>query len=172
VQLSGAAWERSFEAVDRLRGKQEANAFTMPVLSVRQAWAFGGAPMGSAHPRVVDVMLPPSVDQRAVLGSFDGEKGTFAKVPFVYATPTSTPTPTSTSTPAPALTVADVSGEMVSIAGPTEGLRPWQLGRVLSEGGEAVARVVVLQVHPGGAVASAVEGKEKIRKGARVSFSP
>ena len=47
------------------------NAFTMPVLSVREAFAFGGAPEGNLHPRVVDVLLPPGVDQKAVLGSFD-----------------------------------------------------------------------------------------------------
>ncbi|MBI5067722.1 MAG: hypothetical protein HZB56_05735 [Deltaproteobacteria bacterium] len=176
VQVSGAAWERSFSLADRVRGKREANAFTLPVLTTPEAFAFGGAPMGETHPRVVDLLLPPGVDQRAALGSFDAEKGTFAKVPFVYATATPTATPTATATatatPTPSLTVADVSGEMVSISGPTEGLRAWQLGRVLSEGGETVARVVVLQVHAGGAVASAVDGKEKIRKGARVSFAP
>jgi hypothetical protein len=190
VQVSGARWERSFSLTDRFRGGVEADAFTMPVLPLREAWAFGGAPEGRAHPRVVDVLLPPGVDQKTVLGSFDAATGAFARVPFVYAEP---PPPlageTSLAPPAPGvprpvigagdaagrvappgLTVADVSGDMVSISGSTAGLRPMQLGRVLGPDGATVARIVLVQVLEKGAVASAVDGREKIERGARVEF--
>ena len=87
VQVSGARWDRSFALVDRARGTRELDAFTMPVLSVPEPWAFGGAPAGDAYPRVVDVLLPPGVDQKKVLGSFDAKTGAFARVPFVYPEP-------------------------------------------------------------------------------------
>jgi len=213
VQLSGARWERSFTLTDRLRGGAEADAYTMPVQGTREAWAFGGAPDGEAHSRVVDVILPVGVDQKAVLASYDAAKGKFAEVPFVYGRPTPTVTPTATASkwgglgpasgetqaaspppspplapaqahpPAPALalaptatatptalTVADVMGEMVTISGPTAGLRPMQIGRVLGADGGTVARVVLLQVHEKGAVATAVDGKERIARGAAVRF--
>ena len=84
VQVSGARWDRSFSIVDRVRGTREADCLTLPVLTLPDSWAFGGAPAGEAHPRVVDVLLPPGIDQRRVLGSFDVESGAFARIPFVY----------------------------------------------------------------------------------------
>lgn len=85
VQVSGATWERTFSLQPRLLGGEEQNAFTMPVVGVREAWAFGGAPKGDAHPRVVDVLLPAGVDQKAVLGSFDAKASAWARVGFVVA---------------------------------------------------------------------------------------
>jgi len=175
VQLSGARWERSFSLTNRLKGGAEADAYTMPVLGTREAWAFGGAPDGEAHPRVVDVILPAGVDQRAVLGSYDAVKGKWAEVPFVYGKATATPTTSTTPTANPtatstALTVADVMGEMVTISGPTAGLRPMQIGQVVNADGATVARIVVLQVHEKGAVATAIDGKERIARGAAVRF--
>jgi hypothetical protein len=96
VHVSGARWERSFAVADRLRGGVEADAFTMPVLTTPEPWAFGGAPLGSFHPRVVDVLLPAGVDQKAVLGSYGEAAGRYAEVPFVYAEEapgTSSPSP-------------------------------------------------------------------------------
>ncbi len=84
VQVSGARWERSFSVVERIAsGKPEPDAFTMPVLPIAEAWAFGGAPDDSVHPRVIDVLLPRGADQAAVLGSFNAKTGELAKVPFV-----------------------------------------------------------------------------------------
>jgi hypothetical protein len=85
VQVSGARWERSFALADRILGSAEEDAFTMPVVTTPEPWAFGGAPFGKVHPRVVDVLLPEGVDQRAVLGSYDPTTGRYARVPFVYA---------------------------------------------------------------------------------------
>lgn len=172
VHLSGARWERSFSVSDRIRGGVEADAFTMPVLPLREAWAFGGAPSGNAHPRVVDVLLPAGVDQKTALGSFDAATGAFARVPFVYGEPPpppAAPAQDPVATPA-AWTVVDVSGDMVSISGPAAGLRPMQLGRVLGPDGATAARIVVVQVLQKGAVASAVDGRERIERGARVEF--
>lgn len=179
VQVSGARWEPTFAGVDRLRGVHQPDAFTMPVLPVRQAWAFGGAPRGDAYPRVVDVLLPPGVDQRAVLGSFDAASGAWARVPFVQVREPASPEVTAPSTPAapppaagPAFTVVDVAGDLVTLSGPGEGLAPLRIGRVLGDGGEALGSVVVSRVLGGGAVASVVDGKGAIRRGARVVFEP
>ena len=174
VQVSGASWARSFEVLDRLRGSVEANAFTMPVRTLREAWAFGGGPPGNTHPRVVDVLLPPGVDQQRILGSYDEATGAFARVPFVYATrpppPAPTPITAETPLPTPPLTVVDVVGDMVSVKGSPAGVKPFQIGRVLGPDGATVARIVVTQLLPGGLVASAVDGRERIEPGATVRF--
>jgi hypothetical protein len=82
----GARWERTFAVVDRIAGRHDADAYTMPVIGVREAWMFGGAPSagGKAHPWVVDVLLPPGASQAKVLGSYDEKTGAYAQVPFVY----------------------------------------------------------------------------------------
>jgi hypothetical protein len=188
VHVSGARWERTYELSDRARGIREADAFTMPVSTVREAWTFGGAPKGEVHPRVVDVLLPKGADQRKVLGSFDAASGAFAKVPFVDARPGAPLTPALSpglaggegggpgdrpqSPGATLLTVLDVSGDLVTLSGPVEGLVPLQIGRVLGEDGGTVARVVVARVLGGGLVANPVEGKERIVRGAKVAFDP
>ncbi|MFT3916619.1 MAG: glucodextranase DOMON-like domain-containing protein [Anaeromyxobacteraceae bacterium] len=210
VQVSGARWERSFGALDRFRDARELDAFTMPVNGVREAYAFGGAPSGQAYPRVIDVLLPPGVDQRKVLGAHDARTGAFARVPFVYGdgadpflpeggvAPASAPTPAVASVasaaanaaplpealapralPRPdaarpaaagAWTVADVSGDLVTIAGPAAGLAALRIGRVLGPDGATVARVVVGRVVEGGITASVVEGRDRIVRGAAVRF--
>jgi len=211
VQVSGARWERSYGVVDRLRDVHEPDAFTMPVTTVREAFAFGGGPAGGrANPRVVDVLLPPGVDQQKVLGSYDAASGRLARVPFVYADGSdpftlegapagsaaaaaqaaqaaqaaATPEPSNARLPealtprslpvlrAPAVpwTIADVSGELVTIAGPTAGLGPLRIGRVLGPDGTPVAKIVVGRVLEGGITASVVEGREKIVRGAVVRF--
>jgi hypothetical protein len=63
------------------------DALTMPILAVAAPAAFGGAPPGEAHPRVVDVLLPAGADQGRVLGSSDAAGGAFARVPFVSGLP-------------------------------------------------------------------------------------
>lgn len=193
VHVSGAAWERSYDVADRLRGQREANAFTLPVLTVREAWAFGGAPEGNAHPRVVDVLLPPGADQKLVLGSYDAASGAWAKVPFVdgaAALPgraAKEPAPVGVNAeapkaPAPAaappkppegptLTVAFVAGNLISLAGASAGIVPMQFGEVLGADGSAVARVVVVQVVDGGVVVNAVENRERVTSGAKVRFA-
>ena len=172
VHVSGADWDRSFSVVDRVRGTRELNAFTMQVLPVPEAWAFGGAPEGNAHPRVVDVLLPPGADQKAVLGSF--EAGQFARVPFVSTQSTTAAVAAPKAAPAkPAgrvLSVEYIAGNMVSISGAVDGLKPMQFGQVLGADGAPVARVVIVQILETGIVASAVENRESIKAGARVRF--
>jgi C-terminal binding-module, SLH-like, of glucodextranase len=192
VQVSGARWERA-------GAPHAADALTMPVLVAPGAWHFGGGPPGEVHPRVVDVLLPPGADQRAVLGSFDASTGAFARVPFVYAVPPAgqtnasaalAPAPTSSlaarpaaATPSlapaatvraagsgPVLTVAEVSEDMVTLAGPNIGLVSLQLGRVIDRDGATVALVVIDRVLENGVVARIVSGRENVRWGARVRF--
>jgi hypothetical protein len=192
VHVSGASWERSFTVADRLRGTRDANAFTMPVVAMPEAYAFGGAPPGEMHPRVVDVLLPRGANQRGVLGSFTADS--FAQVPFVSAepqplslsvAPASAPSKASEkpdparapekpkpAPPGPELKVSYIAGNMISLAGSVPGLEPMQFGEVLGADGSAVARVVVVQVVEGGVVVSAVENADKIAPGARVRFSP
>src|SRR5262249_43922440 len=145
----------------------EPDAFTMPVLGVSEAWAFGGAPEGSTHPRVIDVLLPRGASQSAVLGSFDAKTGELARVPFVTLEESPAPAP------APAAwTVIDVADTAVTVGGPVGGLAPMMIGRVLDADGATVARVVVVKVLEAGIVASVVDGGERIKRGAAVRFSP
>jgi hypothetical protein len=169
VHVSGARWERSFAAAARVAGSRpEPDAFTMPVIPIREAWAFGGAPAGEAHPRVVDVLLPRGADQKAVLGSFDAATGAYARVPFV-----SLAGPAAARHPAPSLPqlrIVDVSGSTVTIEGELTGLEPMMIGKVLGTDGVAAARVVVTRLLPGGLVAEVLEGQGPITRGARVVF--
>lgn len=175
VHVSGARWERSFDVADRLiKGKPRANAFTMEVKPIGEAWAFGGAPAGDAHPRVVDVLLPRGVDQKAVLGSFDRQGGTWARVPFVSldAVPVaSAPPPPVAPAPAAAVVVADVDGKMVTLRGDLTGVAPLSIGRVVDASGALVGRVVVQRLLEGGALAEIVDGAERIVRGTPVSFA-
>ncbi len=72
--------------------------------------------------------------------------------------------------PAVPWTIADVAGDLVTIAGPTAGLGPLRIGRVLGPDGTPVAKVVIGRVLEGGITASVVEGREKIVRGAVVRF--
>jgi hypothetical protein len=205
VQVSGARWERSALEGEPSPAKRAADAFTLPVLPEAGPRAFGGAPAGEAHPRVVDVLLPPGADQKAVLGSFDARTGAFARVPFVYAPapPVAPPIPSalaprlgappslSPRAPAPPaspagslapaapaagggagpiLTVAELSDDVATLAGPNIGLAPQQVGRVLGRDGATVGHVVVDRVLENGVVARIVSGRENVRWGARVRF--
>jgi len=176
VHVSGARWERSFSVVDRLVGRHDADAYTMPVVGVREAWMFGGAPTsnGKAHPWVVDILVPPGTTQAKVLGGFDEKTGAYAQVPFVYgsgvAPPPITVTAVAEKPAGPVLAVADVSGGVVSIKGPSKGVGVMQIGKVLGADGAPVGRIIVTQVIEGGVVGRAVEGGDQIRPGMGVEF--
>lgn len=176
VHVSGARWERSFAVVDRLASRHEDDAYTMPVIGVREAWTFGGAKSnGKAHPFVVDVLLPPGESQAEVLGSFDEKTGAYARVPFVYGSGAA-PAPTTVTAVAekpagPILTVADVSGGVVSMKGSSKGVGVMQIGKVVRSDGSPVGRIIVTQVVEGGVVARAVEGGDQIRPGMGVEFT-
>jgi C-terminal binding-module, SLH-like, of glucodextranase len=193
VQVSGAAWEHSFVVVDRIKGTEAPDALTMPVSTTAERWMFGGAKLGRSHPQVVDLLVPPGQDQHQVLSSFDNEKVELARVPFVYGKPPPPlpplpapsplpgsppslvpgppPTPPLTAPVPDGWTVVDVQGELFSVSGPTEGLSPMMFGEVLTGDGGVGARVVVVQVLPNGLLASAVDHKERIGRGAKVRFS-
>jgi len=169
VVVSGARWDRSYDLQGRLSGRHEPDAFTMPVLAVPERWAFGGAPAGDAYPRVLDVLLPAGADQATVLGAFDASTKRFAAVPFVYGVPPPAPALVVSSSSSPAtLTVADVAGDLVTVAGPSAGIGPLQILRVIGPDGETAARLVVEKVLDAGIVARAVEGNARIVRGAAV----
>lgn len=173
VMVSGAAWGRSFALQASLTGKGEPDAFTLPVLEVPERWAFGGAPPGDLHPRVLDVLLPAGADQEAMLGSFGAPASAFARVPFVYGVPPPALAPVATPAaeqPASGLTVADVAGDLVTVSGSTAGLKALQIGRVLGADGGPAARIVVEKVLETGLVARVVEGGDRIARGAEVRF--
>lgn len=175
VHVSGARWERSFAVIDRIAGRHEPDAYTMPVLGVRESWTFGGGPQGKAHPWVVDVLLPADVEQSKVLGSFDVKTGAYAQVPFVYASSVAPPSVTvatvgAKAAPPPGLSVMDVSDGVISIRGPTKGVTVMQIGKVLGPDGTPVAKVIVSQMIEGGLVGRAVEGGDQIRPGMAVEF--
>ncbi len=175
VHVSGARWERTFAVIDRIAGRHEDDAYTMPVVGVREAWMFGGAPQGKTPPWVVDVLVPQGMSQAKVLGSFDEKSGSYAHVPFVYGTGAAPPQMTVTTAvekPAtPTLSVADVSGGVVSMKGPNKGVGVMQIGKVLGTDGSPVGRVIVTQVIEGGVVGRAVEGGDQIRPGMGVQFT-
>ncbi|HET9449724.1 MAG TPA: glucodextranase DOMON-like domain-containing protein [Aggregicoccus sp.] len=85
VVVSGAAWDSSFAVVDRLRGANKPNAFTLPVYGVPEERAFGGGKLNSGNPNVIDVLLPAGVSQAEVLGSYSSAQP--AVVPMVYPDP-------------------------------------------------------------------------------------
>lgn len=82
VMVSGALWDHSFSAFDRIRGAHSPDAFTIPVFGVPEDRAFGGASLNGGHSYVIDVLLPPGVSQKKVLGTF--APGKPAVVPMVY----------------------------------------------------------------------------------------
>lgn len=87
VTVSGAAWQPSFDAVDRLTGTHRLDAYTLPVHTVAEDGAFGGGTVGGNHPQVIDILVPPGVSQKATLGAHDARSGRLARVPMVYARP-------------------------------------------------------------------------------------
>ncbi len=85
--VSGATWELSFDVMDRLLGDFRPNAFTMPVVGIAETYAFGGGQVSPYQPRVVDVLTPPEVDQRAVLADWHTSEKRYAAIPMVYPFP-------------------------------------------------------------------------------------
>jgi carbohydrate-binding DOMON domain-containing protein len=178
VHVSGARWERSFSVADRVfRDKPQPDAFTMPVVGVAEAWAFGGAPDGAGYPFVVDVLLPRGANQAAILGSYDAKTGDYARVPFVELEPgppakvaAAVPATTDPRSPA-ALTVVDLSETTVTVGGAATGIKPMMIGQVVDAHGDTVARIVVIRVLKSGLVADVVDGADKIKRGAAVRFT-
>ena len=174
VQLSGAAWERNFALVKTVIGSAAADALTLPVETTADRYAFGGSAGGHSHPQVMDIIVPRGVDQHQVLSTFNDSTGDFARVPFVYGEPPPVQRPMTEASPpppAPELRVADVAGELISIEGSVADLKPMMIGSVLEPNGTTLARVVIVQVVARGIVASALENKEKITRGAVVRFT-
>ena len=128
VHVSGAAWEPSYAVQARLADRHAPDAFTLPVKTTPEAFAFGGGPLGDAHPQVVDVLLPPWLDQHAVLTAYDAKAGTFARVPFLtmgekapLPTPAASAVSAPVTAPAPDRAAAGSAGAAAASAGTAVG---------------------------------------------------
>jgi hypothetical protein len=84
VLLTGAIWDNSFAAVNRLVGSYEPNAFTMPVYAIPEGMAFGSGRLDRLQPRVVDLVAPAGRTQASILGAWSGDERRRAVVPMVY----------------------------------------------------------------------------------------
>lgn len=184
VHVSGARWERSFDVSDRLlKRNSQPNAFTMDVKPIPDAWAFGGAPAGDQHPRVIDVLLPRGVDQSAVLGGFGAQAGSYARVPFVSIEVTRGRAEHHSSESVPTaraeqqrenvavFVVMDISEHILTLAGDTRGVAPMMIGQVYRKRRQLDAKLVVERVLEAGIVARVLSGGEQIVRGDTVSFS-
>ena len=195
VVVSGAQWQNSFDAVNRLFGSYVSNVYTMPVTTVAEQLAFGGGELSDHHPWVIDILTPPMQSQFKTLGKFDARRRKYATIPMVYPDPAAhqraaeaaDPHPLQAS-PAPVLsnsdefvygTVKDVSGELVVLIFPglaedalkdPSVMAPFRLGDVLDDEGQVVAHVVTSQIHKSFVVATPVDGREQIRPDMKVRF--
>ena len=187
VMVSGAIWEESFDAVNRLVGSYRKNAFTMPVFAVAEARIIGGADLTNYHPWVMDVLTAKGHSQRKVLSAYDEKRGRLAAVPMVYPFPDAHAAAAEAAPEPPRLVVAppvgvrpgeivlrvsDVQTDMVVLERGPEEVKPFTLGTVLDEEGQAVAQVVVTAVYPKFVLVTAVEGADAIKVGAAVRFIP
>lgn len=187
VMVSGALWEQNFNAIQRIAGSHFTNALTMPVVTVAERRAFGGGELTWYHPWVVDILTPPGKSQERILGASSAEAERLASVPMVYpdreaferarkkaGAVTLTLEAKKPDAPPPGvveLTVRDVQGDIVVLEKGERDVKQFHLGTVLDDEGEAVGRVVVTSVYPKFVLATAVDGAENIRPGARVRFA-
>lgn len=185
VVVSGAAWEETFAAVERLTGAFRENAFTLPIYAIPEERALGGGTLDPHQPRVIDISTPAGVDQHARLSDFDSRSERLAVIPMTYPDPEATlrlrtrleaAAPRAEATlgrepPSPLeLVVLDVDGESLVLSLAGREVSAWRQGTVIDAEGREVARIVVTAVYPKFVTATAVEGRAQIRPGDRVRF--
>ncbi|MEL6190125.1 MAG: glucodextranase DOMON-like domain-containing protein, partial [Myxococcota bacterium] len=182
VMVSGAVWENTFDAFDRLTGGSIQNALTMPVVTVAEPLALGGGGLGRFHPFVVDVLVPKGMRQESLLAAYDDRTRRLASLPAVYVDPEArlraesaagAPLPgveaRNGRPPGQTARVEQVKDELVVLE-KIEDVNVFSIGDVI-EASDVVARVVVTAIHPKFILATVVEGGERIRPGALVRFS-
>lgn len=188
VLISGAVWDPSFDAVNRLFGQHRPNAFTMRVVTVPEPVAFGGAELGGYHPAVIDLLTPEDRSQTSLLKAFSNEDQTLAVVPMVYPNPIAFEAAQKARAaevvgPLPTLSaktglgyietrVRDVQGEIVVLEKPEAEVAALSIGSVRTDEGEAVGQVVLTATYPDFLLATPVQGKERLKKGQIVQFQP
>jgi hypothetical protein len=167
VHLSGARWAPDAAGANRWSpGTQELDAFTMPVLTQGGPFAFGGAPAGQAHPRVVDVLLPAGVDRASVLGGFNAASGAFARVPFLQAIDPSLASEPAPPAVAPAAAAAAPAAAAIPGAVPTTPAAPsFDAARSVLLAPNLMPRLTPAPASPGGA-----GGNAEPARGARVAL--
>lgn len=191
LMVTGASWDPSFQAVDRLAGDYAASVFALPVFAIPEEEAFGGGPVSGMHPHVIDLLTAHGRDQRGVLAEYGNSPGEFATVPMIYpqvprraalprlrAPVLAPPSRTSSAARGAPLAgpsqivfrVGDVQGADVVIPDPDGVLQAWQMGEILDADGSVVGRIVVTAVHPGFALGRSTDGEGRLAAGARVRF--
>ena len=196
VAVSGAVWENTFDAFDRLVGGPIQNALTMPVVTVAEPLAFGGGELAPIHPFVVDIIVPEGLSQEKILGDYDVKAKRLASIPAVYpdlearkqavlreeakvagVVRTIAPSSPSQASPeptpaekAPETRVREVDGELVVLELPSQSVNPFSIGSIVDADGDVVARVVVTSVYPKFILATVVDGADRIKAGAVVRF--
>ena len=187
VAVSGALWENTFDALDRLVGGPVQNALTMPVVTVAEPLAFGGGELEPYHPFVIDILVPPGTRQHAVLSRYDVERRRLAALPVVYPNPAAHRARLEALGAATASTAAEAKpdqdpssvvtrivelrDQLAVLERPAAGaLKAYQLGFVQDDDGDVVGRVVVTSVHAQFVLATVVKGADQVRVGATVRF--
>lgn len=87
VLVTGASWQPSFDAFQRVMGAHVPNALTMKVTTITEQTAFGGGELHDQHPYVIDLLAPRGREQGPILRSFDVDAERYAVVPLVYVDP-------------------------------------------------------------------------------------
>ncbi len=186
VAVCGALWQNSFDALNRLRDDGIQSGLTMPVLTIPELRAFGGGEISNYHPQVLDILAPSAKAQYTALSKFDAKEKSFALTRLIYPGINQRPLPQLPKLPTLSkeaasssirpdiaggirVEVKELQGDLVVLAKPEKPLRTYQMGSVLQKD-RIIARVVITAVYPDFLLATAVEGKEAIKKGALVRF--
>jgi hypothetical protein len=181
VLVTGAIWDRTFSATDRLLGSFQENAFTLPVATVAEARAIGGGSFSPMQPRVMDLLAAGGKTQAEILSSGDVKAHRFPVVPLWYApghaTPVAETIASRAETPEPAakpaapvlLRVASIGPDgRIVIPAPEGTLQAWSFAEVLDAEGKPTAKLVIQDVFPAFAVATITEGSDRVQVGAAV----
>jgi carbohydrate-binding DOMON domain-containing protein len=124
VVVSGAMLQQNFDAFRRVAGSYLVNAYTLPVFGVAEVQAFGGGELSAVQPRAIDILVPPTRNQYAILKRWDEERRVHAAIPMIYAEADET-TPPTASLDAPFRLEADALDRVAAPAAtepaPTEG---------------------------------------------------
>jgi glucodextranase-like protein len=189
VAVTGASFDESFRMLDPNISGFGRSIFARIVRPSRDAEYFGGGDQDGLNSNIIDLVLPPGMDQKKMLTP-DHEAGKWAVLQAVFpngrpplrasaASPPPGTTPVPGVTPAAAAegqtltgTVIDFdTGTVVIDIGKARGNRKGRLGRVLDEQGQTLVRFVVSELLADFAVGKILEGDaSKLRQGLRVEL--
>lgn len=177
ISVCGAAWDHSFQAVDRLVDDHRLDIYTLPVHTVAEDAAFGGGEIGARHTQVIDAFTPPERTQKSVLGGratlamiYPDRAAAEARGVVTTPAPAAPATPTSDPDAPTGPAVASVLDTTVVITRAPADLAPFRLGEVIGPDGAPVGKLVVNVIKPEFVTATIVEGLGAIHAGMAVRF--